>query len=112
MALFVSSCVSHDFPLANTCNVANPIEELPWLKAQVADLNNSEYQRKFWYITQANYYHQTVFIVNNCCPNCLTLPSPVYACTGELLFRGNDERFNDVNDQRLLWKSDEYACTF
>lgn len=110
--VFISSCVSHEFPQANSCNVNNPIEDLPWLKAEVADLNDSELGRKYWFITQATYKLQTVFIVKNCCPNCGTLPPPVYACSGELLFRGSDEQYKDVHSERLLWKPTEYACTF
>lgn len=110
--IFVSSCVSHEFPQANICNVTNPIEDLPWLKAEVDDLNDTELGRKYWFITQATYKLETVFIVKNCCPNCNTLPPPVYACNGELLFRGSDEQYNEINGERLIWKPTDYACTF
>lgn len=107
----VSACGSHDFSQANTCNVTNPIEDLSWLKAVIADLNNSELGRKYWYITQATYKLETVFIVGNCCPNCLTV-SPVYACNGELLFHASDEQFKDIKGASLIWTSNEYTCTF
>ncbi|HEY9488320.1 MAG TPA: hypothetical protein VIQ51_08310 [Chryseosolibacter sp.] len=110
--VFVSSCVSHDDPQANTCNVNNPIEDLPWLKKEVAEFNGSDLERAYWFITKATYKSETVFIVRNCCPNCSTLPPPVYACNGVLLFRGNDEQYNDISGERLIWKSPEYACTF
>lgn len=112
MVFLVSSCVSHDFPQANTCDVRNPVDDLPWLKAKVAELNNSEFSRKYWYITQATYNLETVFIIKNCCPNCLTLPPPVHACNGQVLFDGADEQFDDIQAERLIWKSTEYACTF
>ena len=110
--VFVSSCVSHEYPEANTCNVANPVEDIPWLKAEIADLNDSELERKYWFITQASYKFETVFIVKNCCPMCNTLPPPVYACNGELLFRGSDTQYKDIHGERIIWKSIEYSCTF
>ena len=84
--IFLSACVSHELPSENRCNAPNPIEDLAWLKAEVADLSNSDLAKKYWFITQATFRQETVFIVRNCCPTCNTLPSPVYSCNGELLF--------------------------
>jgi len=110
--IFISSCVSNELPQANNCDVANPIEDLPWLKAEIADRNDSEMERKYWYITQASYKVETVFIVKNCCPMCSMLPPPVYSCDGELLFRATDEEYNRISHERIIWKSAEYECTF
>ena len=112
LLVFVSSCVSNEFPHANNCDVTDPTEDLPWLKAEIADLNGSEMGRKYWYITQASYKGETVFIVNSCCPHCGMLPPPVYACNGELLFRATDEEYDHVGHERIIWKSADYACTF
>ena len=110
--IFVSACVSHELPLGNSCNAANSVEDLAWLKAEGADLSNSDFTKKYWFITQATFRHETVFIVRNCCPTCNTLPSPVYSCHGELLFRASDEQYSETKSERIIWKSTEYLCSF
>ncbi len=110
--VLLSSCVSHDLPQGNSCNATNPIEDLPWLTAEIADLNDSELGKKYWFITQAVFRHQTVFIIKNCCPNCSTLPAPVYACSGQLLFRASDDQYKEIRNEKILWRPADYACTF
>lgn len=95
--IFLSACVSHELPSENSCNAPDPIDDLAWLKAEVADLSNSDLAKKYWFITQATFRQKTVFIVRNCCPTCNTLPSPVYSCNGELLFRASDEPYDPIS---------------
>ena len=54
-------------PLGNACSVNNPAEDLAWLKAEIQRLEqlNSDIA-KYFYIQQAEYKQQTVFIYNNC----------------------------------------------
>jgi len=97
---------------ANTCTVNNPLEELTWLKAEVQrrQQNPSDVE-KYFYIQQAEYNGQTVFIYNNCCPMCGTIV-PVYNCQGERILNLSDkpEEGKNLKNVRVLWKPSNYAC--
>jgi hypothetical protein len=97
----------------NICAVDNPTQNLPWLKAEIQrrEQSGSEVE-KYFYIQQAEYKGQTVFIYNNCCPMCMTIV-PVYNCQGEQLFylgqvTGETEQLKNI---KLLWKPANFACT-
>ena len=99
-------------PLGNACSVNNPAEDLAWLKAEIQRLEqlNSDIA-KYFYIQQAEYKQQTVFIYNNCCPMCGTIV-PVYNCQGELLFYLSDkpEEVKNIKNQTVIWQPKDYAC--
>lgn len=94
------------------CNVNNPKTELTWLKAEVQrrQQNHTDVE-KYFYIQQATYNGQTVFMYNNCCPMCSTIV-PVYNCQGELLFHlgQNPEEDKKIKDIKILWKPGNFAC--
>jgi len=97
----------------NTCTVNNPVEELAWLKAEVQrrEQNPSDIE-KYFYIQQADYKQQTVFIYNNCCPMCNTI-MPVYDCQGKLLFYLSDkpEEGKNIKNTKVIWQPKDYACS-
>ncbi|MDB5261344.1 MAG: hypothetical protein JWQ14_625, partial [Adhaeribacter sp.] len=74
VSLMAFSCEKEESYLAsNTCKVNNPTAELAWLKAEINRREqNPTYVAKYFYIQQAEYKQQTVFIYNNCCPVCGT----------------------------------------
>jgi hypothetical protein len=98
---------------SNTCAVNNPIEELEWLKAEIErrEQNTSDID-KYFYIQQAEYNRQTIFIFNNCCPMCNTMV-PAYNCKGKLLFYLGDkpEESKKIKNTKVIWKPQNYACS-
>jgi hypothetical protein len=64
------------------CAVANPAQDLPWLKEKIEALSSLD--SSYEYIQQATYQGQTVFIFRNCCENCNST-APVYNCRGEVI---------------------------
>jgi hypothetical protein len=104
-----ADCIS---PLGNTCSVNKPVEDLAWLKAEVKRLEQSTSDvAKYFYIQQAEYNQQTIFIYNNCCPVCNTIV-PVYNCQGELLFylSDNPEEAKNIKNAKIIWKPNGFAC--
>lgn len=96
---------------ANSCNVGSPLAELAWLKAEIQrrEQSGSEVE-KYFYIQQAEYNGQTIFIYNNCCPMCNTIV-PAYNCQGELLFYLSEkpEEAKKIKNSKMLWKPKNYA---
>lgn len=97
---------------SNTCSVIKPTEELAWLKAEIQRQKQSTSDvAKYFYIQQAEYKQQTVFIYNSCCPMCMTIV-PVYDCQGELLFYLSDkpEESQNIKNAKIIWKPNNFAC--
>lgn len=99
--LFISSCEKME---SNTCNVSNPLEELPWLKETI--LNYTEYD----YLMMADYQGQTVFYHLNCNP-LINYVSFVFDCKGNLIGNTNDLEA-DFSNKKLLWKHTNSECVF
>ncbi|MCL6295784.1 hypothetical protein [Jejuia spongiicola] len=108
----VLSCNNNDDGISNTCNVANPVEDFAWLKEKVLDIEQSTQVDEF-YISQAIYEGETVFIVGNCCANCNSV-LPVYNCEGERInILGCSEEFinfNILNRDTVIWNSKNFIC--
>ena len=95
------------------CNVQNPVTELAWLSDRIEEINQSAGSEHF-YVQSAQYLTQDVFIIENCCPDCLTLPPPVYNCEGTLLGRVGTGK-DDINpsllkNETIVWKPDNFTC--
>ncbi|GEO03444.1 hypothetical protein AAE02nite_11080 [Adhaeribacter aerolatus] len=116
LSLMAFSCEKEEdqvLLLNNTCTVNRPLEELAWLKAEVQRQEQSTSDvAKYFYIQQAEYKQQTVFIYNSCCPMC-SIIVPVYNCQGELLFYLSDkpEEGQNIKNTKVIWKPKNYACT-
>jgi len=112
ISLMAFSCEKEGCMPSNTCGVTNPTEELGWLKAEIADREQrtSDFN-KYFYIQQAEYNGQTIFIYSNCCPMCNTIV-PVYNCQGELLFYLNQdpEKDKEIKSEKVVWKPADFAC--
>lgn len=74
----------------------------------MAEIENSEFSRKYFYLVQADYNGQTVFYVNNCCPMCMTIII-YYDCAGNVL---ESVDASQVKNGRRIWMSDELECVF
>jgi hypothetical protein len=97
---------------AATCSVTNPVTDMAWLKAEVQrrEKSGSEIE-KYFYIQQAEYNGQTIFMYNNCCPMCGTVV-PAYNCQGELLFYLGQKPEEDkkIRNTKILWKPNNFTC--
>jgi hypothetical protein len=95
----------------NTCNVANPAEDLPWLKTRIGNLVISDPNTiRYQYVQQADYNGETVFIFGNCDPMALSL-FPVYTCTGAFLGNVGTVPATSLLNKKTLWKSQDSLCT-
>lgn len=108
------SC-DHDEHIETTslCAVANPKEDLPWLKTKIEQLVQSDPTvAKYFYVEQGVLNGETVFIFPNCCPQCNSMV-PVYNCKGEQLFTLSDqpERYHEIKNIRILRQPDNFACS-
>lgn len=110
--IFGISCENND-ELTNTCIVSKPLEDLSWLQEKVMELEDSDSELKiYFYVSQAIYNEETVFIFPNCCPVCNTLV-PVYNCEGELLGYIGDDNFDSslLENDITIWKPQNFACS-
>ncbi|KAA5542398.1 hypothetical protein [Adhaeribacter rhizoryzae] len=99
-------------PLSNICSVKNPVEELGWLKEEIQSRERTDSEiYKYFYILQAEYNQQTVFIYDNCCPMCSSV-TPVYNCQGKLLFylSNKPEESKRIKNAKIIWKPNNFAC--
>jgi len=93
-----------------TCGVADPAEDLPWLKSMIQDFEAADFGQ-YTYIQQAYYRGQPVFIVNNCCAFCMTIV-PVYDCDGNLICNLGECVDEFITSERLIWASANTVCEF
>ena len=109
-AIFIFSCNKSKLS-NNTCNVSDPIEELNWLKKEIAELkqSNSEYSKASYY-NIATYKRKTVFYYGSC------HPSADYAfilrnCNGDEVSSVNAV-MKDLKYVEVLWKHPDNQCAF
>ncbi|PSR55195.1 hypothetical protein AHMF7605_17620 [Adhaeribacter arboris] len=98
----------------SACAVANPLQDLPWLKIQVENLEKNSFDiSQYFYIVQADYKGETVFFTGNCCPMCNTAPPTVFNCKGDKLFTMGKDANQDksIRNKKVIWKGPNYACT-
>ena len=97
------SCQESENP--NGCNVANPVNDLPWIKELIK--TNSEINLvQYFYLVQGTYEGQTVFSVLNCCPFCRTVPQ-ILDCEGNVITTAS---ITEVTNQKIIWKPAESVC--
>jgi hypothetical protein len=110
--IFLTGCSKNDISSNAACNVANPAQDLPWLKAEIEDgnyVNPSEITDYFIY--KATYLGVTVFYTEICCPVCGTIPPYVKNCAGETLgqIEVSIER-SDLQNNTVVWRSNNGVC--
>ncbi|HSJ68062.1 MAG TPA: hypothetical protein VK921_10325, partial [Anditalea sp.] len=77
--LFITTSCYEELGPDIACDVKNPTENLPWLADKIRGLETgNQYFLQFNFISQARYRSQTVFFVQNCCPNCASPYPTVY----------------------------------
>jgi len=98
------SCQESESP--KNCEVANPIEDLPWLKEQI-NTSASSGLVDYVYLIQGTYKGATVFTFLNCCPFCRFVPQ-ILDCEGNVITNAS---ITDVTDQKLIWRPAKSVCT-
>lgn len=114
--IFISflSCKNDDNGFNNTCHVLNPVEDLTWLKEQIAELEKeNSTSLKFTYFSQTNYNGQTVYALRNCCPSCNTAIL-VYNCEGiHIGTIGNGDNYitpDILENEIIVWEASNFEC--
>ena len=113
---FLVSCEEDNRTPSNTCSVNDPIMELFWLTNRVEEFEQSTSEAsKYFYISQASYLGNTVFVLENCCPFCNTVIS-VFDCEGELLgilgTRDEDIDPDSLDNKKVIWHPEDSPCSF
>lgn len=112
LLLTLSACKDEVDPIL-ICGVISPAEELTWLNEIVEELNES-YLGPYFYVTAGSYQGQSVFLIENCCPNCNSVV-PVYNCEGESLgilgFDGAGIEPSSIKDKMVIWRGDGNLCS-
>jgi hypothetical protein len=108
--LLFGRCGEHDSQIPEQCGLADPAQDLPWLKDEIAFLEeNSHGLRQYSSISMGTYKGQAVFINGNCCPFC-NYVILVRDCDGDVLFYGNDEQFADIKNIKIIWQPVDFSC--
>jgi len=93
------------------CGVQNPIEELPWLKAEVTRrANNPTPEMKYCYIIQGTLNAKTVFIYEDCNP-LVDKAFPIFNCEGIELAETDFIDGNIIENKVIIWRTRNFVCT-
>ncbi|MTI38604.1 hypothetical protein [Fulvivirga lutimaris] len=111
--LLLSKCSKEEIIVCGIENVCGDVEDLSWFDEEVE--NQGELYNKYFYVSQAIYEGEVVFLFENCCPNCATIV-PVKNCAGETLGHlGYDQGAihpDEISDSFVIWKAPENQCVF
>jgi hypothetical protein len=92
------------------CGGNNPVENLPWLKAEIEAYRTPSMLYDVFVYT-ATYRGITVFFTSICCPACNVSPPIVRNCQGESLgMIGIDLLQSNLRDQKIIWKTENQIC--
>jgi len=113
MVLLLSQCIKEEIIV---CGIENPCsqgEDLSWLDTEVK--NQVELYNKYFYVSQAIYEGEVVFLFENYCPMCNTI---IYVknCAGETIGHlGYDEGAinpDELSNIKVACKAPENECVF
>lgn len=99
-------------PTFEVCGVKDPVKELAWLAERTAQYEPTELG-SYFYITQAEYNKESIFIMRNCCPYCNTAIT-AYNCEGTFLGVVGPESEIDGSqllNERVIWKPANSSCS-
>ncbi|MEP3207727.1 MAG: hypothetical protein ABJN95_00970 [Maribacter sp.] len=111
VVILTFGCSDNDDEFDSSCGVVNPTRQLEWLKAEINDLQSNQSDiSKYFYVSQALYNSETVFLFNNCCPFCNTVV-PIYNCAGTQLGTLNNEiSEGDILNNKIVYQPDNFQC--
>ena len=93
----------------NTCNVANPVEDLTWLKNAIEDIKAQPDAGVYSIISMANYNGETVFLMGYCNP-LANYVIPVINCSGNRIGIIGEISQDSLIDMQVIWKSENSLC--
>jgi hypothetical protein len=99
------SCRENDEPA--TCAVADPVNDLAWIKQGIKELENTSLV-EYSYLVQATYKGETVFYFGSCCPFC-KFAIIILDCQGKAL--SSSISSSDLVDSKVIWKPANSVCT-
>mgnify|MGYP005748228407 CR=1 FL=1 len=111
LSLIFFSCEKAEGPVS--CGVENPSQNLPWLAERIENIEASSFP-EYFYIVEARYNGETVFLFENCCPFCNSVV-PVYNCNGDLLGYLSEQNGIDpskISFVQIAWKPSNSSCNF
>ncbi len=111
IAFSLCSCGQDDDAEKIACQSERPLEELPWLRAEVQSILDMGEQGNEFYIEKGQLKGQTVFILNNCCALCNSV-IPVLDCEGNVVsdLSGLESQGISLENMRLLWQPENFTC--
>ncbi|MEM6764077.1 MAG: hypothetical protein AAF824_10225 [Bacteroidota bacterium] len=118
LVLLFSACIEDDAPVP-FCDVANPVEDLPWLRDIIGTLeesiasNDNHFFDTFW-VRQFTYQDTPYFMQGTCCASCF-YPPIFYNCAGDTVSFTipPEEAYNYweiVSSGEIIWQGG--ACNF
>jgi len=111
----VLSCSKEEDSINTSCGFNKPIEKIEWLNDFVKEYEQMEQDGnefiQYAYILQAPFKLKTVFVVGNCCPNCLSIII-VRDCSGKDVETTSDEYTDLLEKGTVIWKAQSNVCTF
>ncbi|WP_205501614.1 DUF6970 domain-containing protein [Rufibacter psychrotolerans] len=97
----LTSC--EEEPEERTCLVANPVQNMGWLRTRVQGLQQSEYCQ---FVKVGTLQGSTVYVLGNCAAGINSIDS-VFDCDGNLLCYGGDETCpnfsKEVKNLKTIW---------
>ncbi|MDX5339730.1 MAG: hypothetical protein LPK25_11925 [Cyclobacteriaceae bacterium] len=111
LSLVIFSCKESEGP--ESCGVENPAQNLPWLAERIEEIEASSFS-EYFYVTEARYKGNTVFLMENCCPFCSSVVT-VFNCSGENIGYLSEQNGIDpaeITQVRIAWKPSNSSCNF
>ena len=104
LSIIVSACKYNDMP-ANICEVRDPANDLPWLKEEIQNLEQSSI-REYFRVEKVEYNGETGFYISNCCPFCDTIPI-FYKCSGDHVIVTD---LSKLVLKGVIWQPADFSC--
>jgi len=104
VSVFLISCAEQE----------EPNEDMTWLQARIANMEQDEELGQYFYTLTGNYEGATVYIFGNCCPHCNTV-TPVYDTEENLLgfisYTGESGIApSSIKNVKIYWRPENSAC--
>jgi hypothetical protein len=110
VTLLLASCAKND--IGNpVCDVANPVKDLPWLKAEIEGNYATPNDVMDYIVYRATLHGATVFYTDICCPVCNTSPPFIKNCAGETIGQMSvSVDRSELKNVTVIWHSNNGVC--
>lgn len=106
----LTTCLLFILLVLASCRDDDAVFDEAWLNARIAEIQQSSIA-DYSFILQAQYDKRSVFIFDNCCPFCASLPPQVHAVDGTLIgYMGIDIDEAEVNQKTIYWQTENGQC--